>query len=69
MAQSPMLRGEPTAWAAYLPSYGAYRILIDGGLTAGFDETRGLLVAAGWIAALAVAATVLVRRTIRPSLG
>jgi hypothetical protein len=69
MAQSPMLRGEPTAWAQYLPSYGAYRILIDGGLTAGFDETRGLLIAAGWIAALAAAATVLVRRTIRPSLG
>ena len=61
------MRGEPTAWAAYLPGYGAYRVLIDGGLTPGFDEIRGLLIAAGWLAALAVAATVLVRRTIRPS--
>lgn len=69
IGQSPMLRGEPAGWAQYLPGYGAYRVLIDGGLTDGFDETRSLLVALAWIAALAVAATVLVRRTIRPSTG
>jgi hypothetical protein len=69
LGQSPMLRGEPAGWARYLPGYGAYRVLIDGGLTDGFDETRSLLIALAWIAALAVAATVLVRRTIRPSTG
>jgi hypothetical protein len=69
IGQSPMLRGEPAGWAQYLPGYGAYRVLIDGGLTDGFDETRSLLIALAWIAALAVAATVLVRRTIRPSTG
>lgn len=69
LGQSPMLRGEPAGWAQYLPGYGAYRVLIDGGLTDGFDETRSLLVALAWIAALALAATVLVRRTIRPSTG
>jgi hypothetical protein len=69
IGQSPMLRGEPAGWAHYLPGYGAYRVLIDGGLTDGFDETRSLLIALAWIAALAVAATVLVRHTIRPSTG
>ncbi|HET8659210.1 MAG TPA: hypothetical protein VFM55_09455 [Micromonosporaceae bacterium] len=67
IGQSPMLRGEPAAWAEYLPGYGAYRVLVDGGLTAGFDETGSLLLAISWVAALAVAATVLVRRTIRPT--
>jgi hypothetical protein len=69
IGQSPMLRGEPAGWAQYLPGYGGYRVLIDGGLTAGFDETRSLLIALAWIAALAVAATILVQRTIRPAPG
>jgi hypothetical protein len=67
LAQSPMLRGEPTAWAAYLPGYGAYRVLIDGGLTARFDEVQGVLIASGWLGGLAVVATLLVRRTMRAS--
>jgi hypothetical protein len=57
-----MLRGEPAGWANHLPGYGAYRVLIDGGLTGGFDETGSLLTALAWIAVLAVAATMLVRR-------
>lgn len=69
IGQSPMLRGEPAGWAHYLPGYGAYRLLIDGGLTGGFDETPSLLIALAWLAALAVAATALVGRTIRPSTG
>jgi len=69
IGQSPMLRGEPAGWAIWLPGYGGYRILIDGGLTAGFDETRSLLIATAWIAALATAAIVLLRRTVRPELS
>ena len=69
IGQSPMLRGEPASWAQYLPGYGAYRVLIDGGLTATFDETGPLLIALAWITALAVTTTVLVRRTIRPTAG
>jgi hypothetical protein len=69
IGQSPMVRVEPAVWATYLPGYGGYRILIDGGLTAGFDETRALLIAVGWLAALAAVAIVLVRRTIRPTTG
>jgi hypothetical protein len=69
IGQSPMLRGEPAGWARYLPGYGGFRVLIDGGLTATFDATGPLLLALAWIAVLATAATVLVRRTIRPSTG
>lgn len=69
IGQSPMLRGEPAGWAEYLPGYGGYRVLIDGGLTAGFDETAALLTALAWIVVLAVAATVVVRRSIRPALA
>jgi hypothetical protein len=67
IGQSPMLRGEPAAWARYLPGYGGYRVLIDGGLTGGFDEVGPLLIALAWIAVLGAAAILLVRRTIRPS--
>jgi hypothetical protein len=37
-----MLHGEPADWAQYLPGYGAYRALIDGGLTPGFDAAWAL---------------------------
>ena len=67
MGQSPMLHGEPAGWAHYLPGYGAYRILIDATLTGDFDQTRALLTALAWLAALAVATALLFRRTIRPA--
>ena len=67
IGQSPMLRGEPTGWATYLPGYGGYRVLIDGGLTTTFDATGSLLLALAWIAVLAGGATVLVRRSRMPS--
>jgi hypothetical protein len=67
MGQSPMLHGEPAGWAHWLPGYGAYRILIDATLTGDFDQTRALLTAGVWFATLAIAATLLLRRTIRPA--
>lgn len=66
MGQSPMLHGEPAAWAHYLPAYGAYRLLLDATLTPDFDQTRSLLIGLAWLAALAVATTVVIRRGIRP---
>ncbi|HYU02411.1 MAG TPA: hypothetical protein VEL02_01085 [Jatrophihabitantaceae bacterium] len=66
IAQSPMLRGEPAAWAGYLPGYGGTRVLMDGALTATFDETGSLLIALAWLAGLAVAAALLFRRTAQP---
>lgn len=67
IGQSPMLRGEPAPWAQYLPGYGGTRMLIDGGLTASFDETRSLPIALAWLAALALAATALFRVSTRPA--
>ena len=54
IGHSPTLRGEPAGWVTYLPGYGGYRVLIDGGLTTGFDETSGLLLALAWIVVLAL---------------
>ncbi|NKQ55670.1 ABC transporter permease [Amycolatopsis sp. K13G38] len=63
IGQSPMLRTEPPAWAQALPGYGAYRVLLDGGLTDHFDETGPLLLGLAWLAVLGVLATVLFRST------
>ncbi|WP_020660432.1 hypothetical protein [Amycolatopsis benzoatilytica] len=63
IGQSPMLRAEPPAWAQALPGYGAYRVLLDGGLTDHFDETGPLLLGLAWLVVLGVLATVLFRRT------
>jgi ABC-2 family transporter protein len=65
IAQSPMLRADPAAWAVFLPGYGGMRILLDGGLTATFDQTRPLLVAALWLVGLTAATTVLFRHAMR----
>ncbi|PXY28267.1 ABC transporter permease [Prauserella muralis] len=69
IAQSPMLRPEPAAWAQWLPGYGASRVLLDGGLTRDFDETGSLLIALAWLLALTVAAAVLFRRAPRARAG
>ena len=62
IAQSPMLRPEPVGWARMLPGYGADRVLLDGGLTAHFDQTGSLLLGLAWLFALAVLAAWLFRR-------
>lgn len=56
--QGPMLREAPEAWTRWLPGYGGTRVLIDGALTAGFDETTSLLVALAWLGVLLIAACV-----------
>ena len=66
IGQSPMLRGEPSAWAQWLPGYGALRAVIDGGLTSQFDEAASLAIALLWAAAL-VAGSLLVFRLPRPA--
>lgn len=58
IGQSPMLRGEPAPWAHWLPGYGGIRVVIDGALTAHFDEAASLAVALAWLTALGVAAAV-----------
>jgi hypothetical protein len=67
IVQSPMLNPEPTTLSRLLPGYGGSRILLDGALTAGFDETRPLLVGVGWLAVLALAVALTYRHTTRPT--
>jgi hypothetical protein len=62
IAQSPMLQSQPPGWARLLPGYGADRVLLDGGLTAGFDQTGPLLLALTWLTTLTLAAALLFRR-------
>ena len=59
----PRHRAEPDAQRP--PGYGGSRVLIDASLTAGFDETRSLLIAVGWLATLLGAAALLLRCTAR----
>jgi len=65
IAQSPMLRADPAAWAAFLPGFGGMRVLLDGGLTSTFDQTRALLIAAVWLVGLAIAAAAVAWPTAR----
>ncbi|WP_350274822.1 ABC transporter permease [Kribbella sp. HUAS MG21] len=62
IAQSPMLQSQPPGWARLLPGYGADRVLLDGGLTADFDQTGPLLLALTWLTTLTLAAALLFRR-------
>lgn len=65
LGQSPMLGDAPSSWARWMPGYAGMRVLIDGGLTADFDEGRMVGVALAWIAVLAGAAVLVLRRTVR----
>lgn len=66
ISQSPMLHPEPGTLATLLPGYGGSRVLLDGALTNGFDQTRPLLAGLAWLAALTVAVTFTYRRSIAP---
>ena len=56
-----MLHPDPTALSRLLPGFGASRVLLDGGLTSGFDEIRALLVGLAWLAGLGAAVTLAYR--------
>ena len=60
LGQSPMLNALAPGWAELMPGYGAYRVLMDGALTPGFDQARALLVALTWTAALLVVSWLMV---------
>jgi len=67
IGQSPMLNSQPAGWATYLPGYGGGRVLIDAAVTSSFDARGPLLVALGWIIALAVAAGFLLTGSLTPA--
>ncbi|GAB4585623.1 ABC transporter permease [Nocardia sp. IFM 10818] len=62
IAQSTMLRPEPTTSARLWPGYAVNRLLIDTGLTADFDLPGALLLALAWPAGLAIVAALLFAR-------
>lgn len=66
IAQSPMLHPQPATWAKALPAYGGVRIVLDGALTRGFDESGSLLLAVAWLAALSVLVSLAYRRMVAP---
>jgi hypothetical protein len=67
IVQSPMLHSAPTTVSRFLPGYGGSRVLLDGALTRGFDETVPLLIGAGWLAALLALVGLVYARTTRPA--
>jgi len=66
MIQSPMLHPDPTTLSRLLPGYGGSRILLDGALTRGFDETLPLLIGLAWLIGLGVAVALTYRHAVRP---
>jgi hypothetical protein len=66
IVQSPMLHPEPTPLSRLLPGYGGSRVLVDGALTRGFDETGPLLMGLAWLSALTIVVALTYRRTTRP---
>lgn len=67
LAQNPMFDAAPPTWARFLPAHGAVRVLLDGAFTSGFDETGGLLLAAGWLVVITGAAAVVFHRLSAPT--
>jgi len=67
IVQSPMLHPEPTTLSKLLPGYGGSRVLVDGALTRGFDETVPLLIGLAWLAALTVIVALTYRHTTQPA--
>lgn len=65
VAQNPMFfDGDPQGWATLLPGYGPTRVLIDGAFSQGFEAGWPLAVGLLWLAGLAVAVIVLLRRSL-----
>ena len=62
-----MFDAAPPAWAGLMPSHGAIRVLLGGAFTGSFDETGGLVLALGWLAAVTAAAAIVFRRLAEPA--
>jgi hypothetical protein len=66
IVQSPMLHPTPIGLARFLPGYGGSRMLLDGALSSGFDESGPLLVGLAWVVCLFTAVALLYRRSVAP---
>lgn len=66
LAQNVMFDAAPPSWAAWMPAYGAVRVLVDGAFTPGFDETVGLGLTLAWLVAITGAAATVFHRIAAP---
>ena len=68
--QNPMFgSGSPSGIALFFPDYGATRVLIDGGFSAGFHAWGELGLALGWLLLLVGAVALVLRRLLHPKSG
>jgi hypothetical protein len=67
IAQNAMFDIAPPRWASALPGHGAVKVLLDGAFTTTFDHSGALLLALGWLAAIAGASSFVFHRLSRPA--
>lgn len=66
LAQNAMFDAAPPAWATFMPSHGAVRVLLDGAFTPGFDEAGALVLALVWLTGVTALAARQFHRLARP---
>jgi len=67
IVQNPMFGdGNPDGWAVVLPGYGPNQIMVEGAFSTSFDAAVELLLSLAWVAVLAVAVVLFLRRAIGP---
>jgi hypothetical protein len=64
VVQSPMFHAKPASLAFLLPGYAPTRVMLDGAFAPSFGATGDLVVALCWLAVLAVAVFLLLRRAV-----
>jgi hypothetical protein len=64
IVQTPMFHATPVGGAWLLPAYGPSRVLIDGSYSPTFHAGGDLVLALGWLVALAIAVYLVLRRVV-----
>ena len=64
VVQTPMFHVTPGRLAVLLPGYGPSRVMYDGAFSTVFHASTELLLSLGWIAALAIAVAIVLRRAV-----
>jgi hypothetical protein len=67
IVQNPMFGdGDPDGWAVVLPGYGPNQVMVEGAFSTSFHAIGELLLSVAWVAVLAVAVSLILRRAIGP---
>ena len=69
LGQAPVFQAAPPTWATFLPAYGGMRLVVDGAFAPDFSAMGALLLALGWLVAIAIAALVIFRRISESATG